>query len=318
MEFRFPTAVAQANLWGKERLTKNLNLSDFEKDEIFKSLTTKLGNVIDSYPIWHPILNSSTRKLVGKDDSISKVSAFEGADHTVLFVRGFITCPYSELTANAIVKAVNDVPELTAHRLAYPLYSTDAYPVLVQVSHLELEDDGTINTKDAMKWYLKYLSDSVEHTQVADTWWSLKEFYLGTPCGSRSSILVNQVTGGNFKKLLDTLNSSGVYGPIRESSLDMLSKRKQHEIAINILHAAMKNYDHENGVFEFNSQNEVCHVVITDTWSDGYELSIRVRIGDADNAGLNVKGYYYPNTKTYEVSGNIIGKQSIAEKFLTL
>ncbi len=315
MEFRHPTAVADKNFVGMRILTKSLNVSEKDKTELFESLVRRLGNVIDSFPVWHPILNSSLKRYDAQYASFDSVPAFKGNDHTVLFGRGFITCPYDEEIADRIVKAVNKVPDLFAERLSVHLYNERTYPVLVEVTDLKLEDDKTINSKEAIKWYLQYLIDSIEHTEVADTWWSLKETFLGTPCGSRSSILVNQSTGGLFKKIHDNLNASGIYGPIRELSLDMLSKTKLKRIENNLLNAALNHYDKENGKFTFWLQDEECHVELQDHVNDIY---IRVLIGTLDDIGLRVSGYCYPGKKGFEVTGNVVGKKSIAEKFIEL
>ena len=315
MEFRHPTAVADKNFVGMRILTKSLNVSEKDKTELFESLVRRLGNVIDSFPVWHPILNSSLKRFDVQYASFENVTAFRGHDHTVLFGRGFITCPYDEESANEIVKAVNKLPELSAERLSENLYNKNTYPVLVEVRDLKLEDDNTINSKEAIKWYMQYLIDSIEHAQVADTWWSLKETFLGTPCGSRSSILVRQSTGGVFKKLLDTLNPSGIYGPIRELSLDMLSKTKLKSIENNLLNAALNNYDLEKEKFDFRLKDEICHVELQDF---GHEIYIRVLIGTPNDIGLRVSGYCHPGNKGFQISSNVVGKKSIAEKFIEL
>ena len=74
------------------------------------------------------------------------------------------------------------------------------------------------------------------------TWWSMRSYLLGEPHGSRSSLLVNQYTGGHMRKILEALNNSGVYGPV-EWSLDMLSKKKRELIGENLLRAALKQYE---------------------------------------------------------------------------
>ena len=142
--------------------------------------------------------------------------------------------------------------------------------------------------------------------------WNLKSEILGEPHGSRSSLLVNQFTGGHMRKILDALNSSGMYGPVKEWSLEMLSKKKRVLIAETLLRTALKNYDVNHQAFEFELNGEVCQAEVRDTWSDGAELFIQVTIGNSD---LVVSGFYYRENDCLE-SSDPKGKRAIAEKFL--
>lgn len=52
--------------------------------------------VVDSYPIWHPLMTSSRSKKV-RPNHPSAECGYHGLDHTVLFAHGFITCPEAML-----------------------------------------------------------------------------------------------------------------------------------------------------------------------------------------------------------------------------
>ena len=127
---------------------------------------------------------------------------YTGIDHTIKFVRGFVTCPYSEVKANALVDYVNSLTGLSAYRTDTKLYSDNAYPVVVEATEVMLEADGTIRQQGCACLCTQELVRNAQHAQVAETWWSMRSYLLGEPHGSRSSLLVNQYTGGHMRKIL--------------------------------------------------------------------------------------------------------------------
>ncbi len=129
---------------------------------------------------------------------------------------------------------------------------------------------------------------NAHHAQVAETWWSMRSYLLGEPHGSRSSLLVNQYTGGHMRKILEALNNSGMYGPVKEWSLDMLSKKKRELIGETLLRTALKKYEKGSEKFTFELNGERCKASVRDTWDDGYELSVNVMIGASE---LVVSGF---------------------------
>lgn len=311
MEFRCPTAAAEANAYSLSYLTKNLtNLKEGEAE--FERLLERLGNSIDGYPDWHPILTIPPR---AGDHGNTLQTLYKGLDHTIKFVRGFVTCPYSESGADELVNTANALPGIHSYRLNVSLYADNAYPVVVEATQIELEADGTIRSRDALAWCVQELVKSAHHAEVAETWWNLRYCILGAPHGSRSSLLVNQYTGGHMRKILDALNNSGMYGPIKEWSLEMISKKKRDKIGETLIRTAIKNYSQNSQEFEFELHGELCKATIRDTWNDGSELSIRVQIGEVGELSLLVSGFYYPEKNIIE-SSEPKGKRAVAEKFL--
>ena len=309
MEFRYPTASAEANMKALKYLTQNLSTPEKGREE-FERLTRELGTSITSYPYWHPILTIPR----GQGDGCGGIlnSLYKGIDHTIQFVRGFVTCPYGEETANALVDSVNQLAGLNAYRTDTPLYNDHAYPVVVEATEVSLEADGTIRSRDALAWCVQELVRNAHDAQVAETWWNMRSDLLGEPHGSRSSLLVNQYTGGHMRKILDALNNSGMYGPVKEWSLEMLSKKKRIQIGETLLRTALKQYKQGSETFTFELNGELCKASVRDTWSDGHELSINVKIGDSE---LVVSGFYYPEKDLLQ-SSDPRGKQALAEKFL--
>lgn len=310
MEFRFPVAVAETNASYRNYLTKELKNPEAGK-AIFDDLLDELGNTVSMYPEWHPILTLAPQKDTQSVTDPSQLPIYKGMDHTVRFVKGFVTCPYSEATADQLVSNVNSIYGLRAYRLEHHLYSDHAFPVVVRALNIELEGDGTIRSRDALAWCVQQLVKDAHSAQVAETWWTMKSSILGQPHGSRSSILVNQYTGGHMRKILEALNNSGLYGPIRELSLDMLTEKKKKKISETLIRAALQVWDKTTASFQFELHGETCKAEVNDTWKDGEELYVRVIIGDFE---LYTSGYYYPN-KSILQAGEPKGKKSLADKF---
>jgi hypothetical protein len=311
MEFRAPTIALQMNTRAINYLTKNLNDPQAGRRRV-ERLIEELGNAVDSYPDWHPILTAPPRNSGEHVSSLMQVKTYEELDHTTEFVGGFVTCPYSDDAADRLVDAVGQIPGLRASRLDDPLYSDQAYPVVVAATNVELEADGTIRSRDALVWFAQQTAGEASNAQVAETWWNIRSYILGRPHGSRSSLFVNQHTGTHMRKILEAMNASGMFGPIRESSLDMLSRKKRDAISETLIRAAVNKWDKTSSQFTFELRGETCKASLRDTWDDNFELSVRVQIGSYD---LYVSGFYYPNeNKITHVDP--IGRRQLAEKFL--
>ncbi|MCY4302572.1 MAG: hypothetical protein OXC68_12670 [Aestuariivita sp.] len=321
MEFRANQASARLNSQTADYFTKDLSNST-EGLDAFQRVQERLGNVVESLPIWHPILTAPLERPLHHRHALSysTLPLYRPCDHTRQFVRGLLTCPYGEENADKLVKTINRVPglSLNAERLDQPLYSDDAFPVLIEAIEVELETDGTIRSRDALTWFVQANVKYAHEATVAETWWNLRHFILGKPHGARSSLFVNDYTGRHMRKILETLNDSGMFGPIKETSLDMFSEQKRKAISQTLLRTALdtaaplKNVTTENRTFTFELRGETCHGCIRDTWGDGSEYSVKVNIGEFD---LRVSGSYYPETDKLEHI-DPTGKQNLAKKFI--
>lgn len=311
MEFRAPSVAKIQNADAIEYFTKNLSDPEAGRSAL-NNLISELGGAIESFPDWHPILTAPQNGSTEHATYLSHLKIYDAIDHTRRFVRGFITCPYSDEKANQLVEDINQVPWLEARRLEYPLYADNAYPVVVKACEVELEADGTIRSRDALRWFAQLSVNAAQSAQVAETWWNIRSCILGLPHGSRSSLLVNQHTGVHMRKILEALNNSGMYGPIKESSLDMLSKKKRDKISDTLIRTAVTNWDKQSNNFNYELRGEICKATIRDTWDDGSELSIRVEIGKYD---LFATGFYYAEGDRITYT-DPTGKRTLAEKFL--
>lgn len=144
---------------------------------------------------------------------------YKGLDHTRFFVNGFITCPYGE--TEEIIESVNALPDhhlasVTAERLDVQLYHPTATPVLVKCEwDKPLAPDGMIPLSIAMPLILEKEVPCSRWAKVAETWETMRPYFLGSPHGSRSSLFVSQETGQAIKKIWNALIHTGMFGPIR-------------------------------------------------------------------------------------------------------
>ncbi len=311
MEFRAPSVATEQTMRAASYLTENLEDPSAGR-MVLNGLINELGSVVETFPDWHPILTIPAKGSTEEIYGLNGLDAYKTIDHTVLFVRGFVTCPYTEEKADRLIEAVEKLDELRAYKLNQPLYADNAYPVVVEAYSVELEADGTIRSRDALIWFSQHLLNNVWSSQVAETWWNIRSLILGSPHGSRSSLFVNQHSGAHMRKILEAFNNSGMFGPIKESSLEMLSKKKRDTICETLIRAAVNSWDGESEKFDFELRGETCRANIRDTWGDGHELSVQVVIGDHD---LYVSGFFYQAKKqaTYTEPR---GKRAFAEKFL--
>src|SRR3546814_20682300 len=91
-----------------------------------------------------------------------------------------------------------------------------------------------------------------------------------------SSLFVNQHTGVHMRKILEAMNASGMFGPIKESSLEMLSQKKRDAISETLIRTAVANWDGENSSFDFELRGETCTASVRDPWNDKPGLPVRV------------------------------------------
>ncbi len=98
------------------------------------------------------------------------------------------------------------------------------------------------------------------------------ELCFGIPL--RYPLFVNQHAGVHMRKILEAKNAGGMLGPIKESSLDMLSPKKRNSVCENPIRTAVKVCHPEAKTFEFEMRGEVCKAVAPGTWDDGTELSV--------------------------------------------
>lgn len=186
--------------------------------EALQDIVDELGPVIDTYPTWHPLVrhhdDQHPTTIPGSQ------CGYNGLDHTRYFAHGFVTCPYGD--GKEVIESVEQLAyrhsaaTITAERLDVKFYSSEASPILVRCQWSKpLPMDKLIPLRIAMPLLLEKEVPSWEWAQVAETWETMRQYFLGSPHGARSSLFVSQETGQAIKKVWEALIYTGMFGPIR-------------------------------------------------------------------------------------------------------
>jgi hypothetical protein len=185
--------------------------------KVLREIADQLGPVVGAYPTWHPLVcNHDDRHPV---TTPSDRCGYKGLDHTRYFVSGFITCPYGD--GQEVIDSVAKLPyhpaaSITAERMDVKFYNQQASPILVKCNwNTPLPMDGMIPLSVAMPLLLEKEVPCWKWAQVAETWETMRSYFLGSPHGSRSSLFVSQETGHSMKKVWEALIYTGMFGPIK-------------------------------------------------------------------------------------------------------
>jgi hypothetical protein len=197
---------------------RNLEESDRARSrQALNEIVERCGPVVDSYPSWHPLVCHHDDHQ--PETTPSKQCGYQGLDHTVYFANGFITCPYGdgqEVLNSVAALPRHEIAQITAEKLDVHLYAENAVPILVECHwHKSLETDGTIPLSIALALILEKEVPCWKWSRVAETWETMRPYFLGGPHGSRSSLFINQEAGQAIKKIWETLIHTGIFGPIR-------------------------------------------------------------------------------------------------------
>lgn len=188
--------------------------------EYIRDLAAEHGPVVKGYPFWHPFLRTSDFRNNYIYSTPCYQNGWDGLDHTVFFARAFVTCPYTDGSAvsasteaiNATLKERQSPHLLSARRLPMALYVDRVTPVLVKTT-MDVGEDSAITNDEALEGFLWLASVLLRMGgEVVEPWENVKEFFLGTPCGTRSSLFVSEKAGSTMRRLLAELNKSGVFG----------------------------------------------------------------------------------------------------------
>lgn len=222
MSFRSDESINAGKEFAERYLISNL-ANELSPEELLKSknklldLLEELGPVVDAYPSWHPIVSD---KRVDYDlTSPSEECGYFGLDHSVYFVNGFITCPYNDgqLVIDSVNKLkLNNAAEITAEELLdVKFYNTRTKPIVVRCKWSKsIYRDGTIPLSIATPLMLENELPCWTTSKYAETWETMRPYFLGQPCGKRSSLFINQETGQALKKIWESLINTGMYGSI--------------------------------------------------------------------------------------------------------
>lgn len=185
--------------------------------QVLWDIVNELGPVVDRYPTWHPLV----RNHHGRHTTTTPGDrcGYKGLDHTRYFVNGFVTCPYGD--GQDVLDSVEALPRrhaayITAERLNVQFYAGNTTPILVKCIWEEpLPLDKMIPLSIAVPLILEKELPCWTWSEVAETWETMRSYFLGAPHGARSSLFVNQETGQGIKKVWETLIYTGMFGPIK-------------------------------------------------------------------------------------------------------
>jgi hypothetical protein len=179
-------------------------------------LIERFGPVVDGYPSWHPFTFESKKNRFGYSDTQGEPRGFEGLDHTIYFRDAFVTAPYggAKRVVTSVYKKESDYVDAEEIRDAL-LYNYGATPVLVKCRGISKEEDGTISKRFALANMLSSELLAWEEAECGESWEDMRRYILGTPCGSRSSLFVNQDTGQALREVYELLNRHELFGPPR-------------------------------------------------------------------------------------------------------
>ena len=187
--------------------------------DMLLDIIDECGPVIDDYPEWHPLVSRPNFEwpMTKPHTEIG----YQGLDHTVFFANGFVTCPYND--GQKVFESVDRLPNsspfttITAKRIEdVQLYHPNASPILVRCEwHVPLTIDGMIPKKFAVPLMLELELPNWRKASFAESWETMRPYFLGNPHGSRSSLFVNQESGQAMKRIWNALINTGMYGPIK-------------------------------------------------------------------------------------------------------
>ena len=184
--------------------------------EALFDIVSELGPVVDRYPTWHPLVRNHDSR---KPSSVpGPACGYIGLDHTIFYVNGFITCPYGD--GQEVIESVEALPRhhaayVTAEKLDLSFYNPSTTSILIRCNwERSLETDKTIPLSIAAPLMLEKEIPCWVWSEVAETWESMRPYFLGAPHGARSSLFVSQETGQYLKKIWENIIYSGMFGPI--------------------------------------------------------------------------------------------------------
>jgi hypothetical protein len=184
-----------------------------------ESLTQVWGPVVETYPSWHPLVAAGNEHPLSPAMTPQANCGYEGVDHSIYFRNAFLTCPYGggkKVIASVERIKFPDHVRVEAEILDIPIYHPDATPVLVTCSWTPMpEEDGTINRRYAFGTMLEMELALWREANAAETWETMRPYFLGLPYCNESSFFVNQDTGQVMKRVWNDIIEAGVFGGIK-------------------------------------------------------------------------------------------------------
>lgn len=222
MKFRFNESADFGLNKAIQYLTKHPE-SGMTREEVAKAedylrnIVAQIGPVVGEYPVWHPLVSHSCPSIQDYVHvNLKNTEKFDGLDHTVFFAHGFISCPYSRDSVNALIQSIKHLNNQFGYSIKYSqipvmLYSKKVTPILVRTNQCyEINGDLTISKRSAAKLFIDKVFQSFDCRYSSGNWEDFSPCVLGTPSGGRSSLFVNQETGQILKTIFTTFVKQGL------------------------------------------------------------------------------------------------------------
>lgn len=202
-----------------------LSPKQFKTNEIqdgkywLNDMVDKWGPVVDQYPCWHPLVATGNTNVYIPPSLPNNDTGYQEIDHTIYLRDAFITCPYSN--GNKLMESIDKINfpkfvKVTCEKLDVSLYNEMATPLMVTCSWSNMTTfDQTIPQREAVALMLENELPCWRTAEVAEMWESMRPYFLGQPCGSKSSLFVNPKTGQAMKRAWEAIIFAGVFGPIK-------------------------------------------------------------------------------------------------------
>lgn len=218
MAFR-ASEIIEENFQKAARVMIPRKLPSAEKQNLtdhLRRLTKSVGPVVDEYPSWHPLILQPDAGL--PYTMPNTLEEWDGLDHTVYFVNGFLTCPYDgadgveRVNRSAIKFKMPHCAKLKVETLNEPYYGQGTTAILVScIWDIALDHGSMIPKSKAIPLMLETELARWKSAQFDETWETMRPYLLGTPHGARSSLFVNQDTALALKKSYAMLVESGMF-----------------------------------------------------------------------------------------------------------
>ena len=178
-------------------------------------LIAMYGPVVDGYPTWHPFVRVAPIQAELGYHPHQSPQGFVDLDHTIYLRDAFVTAPHTDASRvlDSSEKRYSD--GIIASEIdGVVLYHESAKPVLIHVSNIPKEEDGTIRKQYAIARMLEESLPFWKNSARGEEWDDMRGYFLGTPGGSRSSLFINQETGAAMREVWNLINKHGLFGPI--------------------------------------------------------------------------------------------------------
>lgn len=187
-----------------------------EGEEVLSEITEHCGPVVNSYPIWHPLVPQRDPHQPWMTPH--ELTGYKNLDHNIYFVNGFVSCPYGPVDPGRFISdieamAFDELVSVSCELLSVKLYSEQAHAFWIRCDwERPLEATGQIPKNLAVPLMIECEMKGWRSSSVAESWDRMRPLVLGEPHGKRSSHFVSQETALALKQVYLAMASSGMYG----------------------------------------------------------------------------------------------------------